>query len=96
MDVPFEPAKRSLDDFEQFCKNHECTCHSDIKKGNPTFFGVRPSNLCPGELKTSNHTLKKGKFAYVSLYVGPSMGGEGQTHATRSKCAPKKRGRKIL
>ena len=96
VDTPFEPAKRSLDEFEQFCKSHSCSCRSDIKKGNPTFFGVRPSNLCPGELKNSNHTLKKGKFAYVSLYVGPSIGGRGADACHKIKMCSEKRGRKIL
>ena len=73
----FPPAKKSFDSFAAFCSVAECNCYSDIKKGNPTFFGVRPSNLCPGELKTTNHSFRKGKYAYVSLYVGPSVGGRG-------------------
>jgi hypothetical protein len=71
----FPPAKMALDNFTAFCKTNECMCHSDIKKDQPTFFGVRPSAICPGEIKTVPHSLTKGRYAYVSLYVGKSVGG---------------------
>lgn len=75
----FTPQKKSLDDFVQHCDRLSggCHCQSDIKKDATVYFGVRPSSLCPGEIKSIQHDLSKGKYAYVSLFVGARTGGRG-------------------